>query len=81
VVSVFHAVLTGFGLADDDLVHAMRGLRAALHGFALLSCGDGFGLPVDAAESRRRLVATIVAGLRVVHRPDFLSAPASSISG
>jgi len=81
VVSVFYAVLAGFRLADDDLVHAARGLRAALHGFALLSCGGGFGLPVDAAESRRRLVATIVAGLRVVHRPDFLSAPASSISG
>jgi len=80
VVSVFYAVLAGFPqsgdtrasdtrLAEDDLVHAVRGLRAALHGFAVLSLSGGFGLPADEAESRRRLIATFVAGLRVIHRP------------
>jgi len=81
VISVLRAVLAGFRLADDDLVHAMRGLRAALHGFALLSCANGFGLSVDVAESRRRLITTIVTGLRVIHRPAILSAPASTIPG
>jgi AcrR family transcriptional regulator len=44
-------LLEANGLRGDDLVHAARGLRAALHGFASLETVDGFGLPQDAERS------------------------------
>ena len=44
--TVFGA-LEANGLQGDDLVHAARGLRAALHGFASLEAAGGFGLPQD----------------------------------
>jgi AcrR family transcriptional regulator len=57
------AVLRGFGLADDELVHAARALRAGLHGFAALETQSGFGLDVDVDVSFQRMVAALGAGL------------------
>lgn len=57
------AVLSGFGLEGDDLIHAARTLRAALHGFSNLETGDGFGLDVDLAASFDWMVATLERGL------------------
>jgi AcrR family transcriptional regulator len=53
------AVLGGFGLEGDALIHAVRSLRAALHGFANLETGNGFGLDVDVEESFEWLVAMV----------------------
>jgi AcrR family transcriptional regulator len=63
-VRVFTAVLAGYGLSGDDAIHATRAVRAALHGFAALESGGGFGMsqPVDA--SFDRLVALLDDGLR-----------------
>lgn len=41
------AVLSGMGYEGEELIHAVRSLRSALHGFAVLEAGDGFGLDVD----------------------------------
>ncbi|HEY3436421.1 MAG TPA: TetR/AcrR family transcriptional regulator [Actinotalea sp.] len=49
---------------DRELVHTVRTVRAAVHGFIALELGGGFGLPVDVDESFDHLVATLVAGLR-----------------
>ncbi len=56
VVRVVFAVLEGYGLAGDELVHATRILRSALHGFVALEAVGGFGLPEDVDETFRRLV-------------------------
>lgn len=56
VVRVVFAVLEGYGLAGDDLVHATRILRSALHGFVALEAVGGFGLPEDVDETFGRLV-------------------------
>jgi hypothetical protein len=48
----------------DDAVHAVRGLRALVHGFVTLETAGGFGFPLDRDESFRRLLATFAAGLR-----------------
>jgi AcrR family transcriptional regulator len=64
VVGVFFAVLKGAGFGDEDQVHATRVLRAALHGFAVLSTGGGFGRPEDLTVTHQRLVATLLDGLR-----------------
>jgi AcrR family transcriptional regulator len=64
VVRIVLAVLASFGLIGEDAVHAVRGLRSVVHGFATLEVAGGFGLPLDCDESFRRLVGMLVAGLR-----------------
>ncbi|GAA1425900.1 TetR-like C-terminal domain-containing protein [Agrococcus citreus] len=44
----------------DDAIHALRGLRAAAHGFATLEAAGGFGLPADVDASFDRLVEQLV---------------------
>lgn len=64
VVSVVVTVLQPYDLHDADAIHAVRGLRSIVHGFATLESAGGFGIPLDVDESFRRLVAAYVAGLR-----------------
>lgn len=58
------AVVRGYGLAGDDAVHAVRGVRAALHGFVALEQAGGFGLPQDVDTSFEHLLTTLDRGLR-----------------
>lgn len=62
-VRVFTAVLAGYGLGGDDAIHATRAIRAALHGFAALEAGGGFGMAQSVDESFGRLVALLDVGL------------------
>jgi AcrR family transcriptional regulator len=64
VVEVLVAVLRGYELRDDDAIHAVRMVRAALHGFVSLEREGGFAMPIDIDESYRRLVRTLDRGLR-----------------
>ena len=64
LVDVVVAVLRGYGLADEDAIHAVRVIRASLHGFVALETGGGFGIPLDLDESYARLVSTLDRGLR-----------------
>lgn len=66
VVEVVVAVLAPYELADDDAIHAVRGIRSIAHGFATLEAAGGFGLPLDRDESFERLVRAYIAGLRAV---------------
>lgn len=59
------AVLGGFGLADDELIHAARALRAAMHGFAALETQSGFGLEMPVDDSFRWMVDVFGRGLEV----------------
>jgi AcrR family transcriptional regulator len=63
VVRVVLAVLASLGVQGDDGMHATRGLRSLVHGFATLEIAGGFGLPLDCDESFRRLLHQWVAGL------------------
>lgn len=67
-VRVGLAVLGYFELSGDDALHAVRGLRSLVHGFATLEVAGGFGLALDCEESFRRLVEMFIAGLQ---RPGF----------
>jgi AcrR family transcriptional regulator len=62
-VDVLTSVLGGSGLEGDDVIHAARALRSAVHGFAALEASGGFGLPVDPDVSFRLLVDAVAAGL------------------
>lgn len=57
------AVMASFGLEGKEAVHAVRGLRSLVHGFATLEVSGGFGLPLDLDESFTRLVDLFIAGL------------------
>ena len=62
-VDVITTVLAGSGLEGDDVIHAARALRSAVHGFAALEAGGGFGLDVDRDVSFRRLVDALARGI------------------
>lgn len=62
-VQVALAVMASLGLQGDDAIHAVRGLRSVVHGFATLEVAGGFGLPLDCDESFRRLIAALIRGL------------------
>jgi AcrR family transcriptional regulator len=64
-VDVLTSVLGGSGLEGDDVIHAARALRSAVHGFAALEASGGFGLAVDTDVSFRRMVEAVAAGLAV----------------
>jgi AcrR family transcriptional regulator len=63
LVDVLLAVLSGYGLRGEDAIHAVRGIRAALHGFVSLEREGGFGIPLSLEESYARLVALLAGGL------------------
>ncbi len=63
-VRVGLAVIASFGLAGEDALHALRGLRSLVHGFATLEIAGGFGLPLDLDESFDRLVQMFVRALQ-----------------
>ncbi len=63
VLETVLAVLAGFGLDGDDLIHAARSIRSALHGFAHLETMHGFGLEVEVAISFDWMVGMVERGL------------------
>jgi AcrR family transcriptional regulator len=63
LVDTLVAVLRGYGLEDDEAIHAARIVRAALHGFAALENGDGFGIDLDLDDTFSRLVTVLDQGL------------------
>ena len=63
VVTICLAALASYSLSGEDALHAVRGLRSLVHGFATLEIAGGFGLPLDLDESFRRLVEMYIRGL------------------
>jgi len=64
IIVTVSAVLGSYGLAGDDAIHAIRGLRALMHGFVSLEAAGGFALPQDLDESYRRLIDGFAQSLR-----------------
>jgi len=62
-VKVGLAAMASFGLEGEDAIHAVRGLRSVVHGFATLEISGGFGIPLDLDKSFSRLVDLFIAGL------------------
>jgi AcrR family transcriptional regulator len=64
LLAVFVAVMRGYGLDGAAATHAIRRLRAAVHGFATLEAGGGFGMPEDVDVSFEHLVTMMVRSLQ-----------------
>ncbi|HEY2260090.1 MAG TPA: TetR-like C-terminal domain-containing protein [Solirubrobacteraceae bacterium] len=63
LVAVIVAVLDGYALRGDEAIHAVRVVRAALHGFTLLESEGGFRLPISLEDSYQRLIGVLDRGL------------------
>lgn len=63
VVDVARAALRGYGLTGSAAVHAIRCVRAAVHGFTHLEAIGGFGLPEHLDDTFAQLVAMLTAGV------------------
>ncbi|WP_318502829.1 TetR-like C-terminal domain-containing protein [Bacillus sp. T3] len=61
VVKLILNVIYEFGLEDDDAIHAVRGLRSLLHGFASIEQKGGFGMPIDLDGTLQFIVNTFLA--------------------
>jgi AcrR family transcriptional regulator len=64
VIESIGAVLHGYGIAADEVVHAIRTVRCTLHGFAVLQAGNAFQWSDDADESFEWLIGFMDRGLR-----------------
>ena len=62
-IEVLAAVLREWRLEDEEMLHAVRVIRSALHGFVSLEASGGFALPLDLDQSFERLIRTLAAGL------------------
>lgn len=64
ILSLIISVLACYELGQAGELHAVRGLRSILHGFASLKNQGGFGMPLDLDDSLTRLINTYIAGIR-----------------
>lgn len=62
-LQMYTDVLSGFGLAGDDAIDAIRCLRSALHGFVSLEAAGRFAMPLDIDRSFHRLVGALIDAL------------------
>ncbi len=58
------AVLRGYGIGDDEMVHAIRAIRVTMHGFATLEASRGFQWDADPDQSFEWLIRFVDRGLR-----------------
>ncbi len=68
LLQMLSLVMASLGLVGDDAIHAIRGLRAILHGFVSLEAAAGYKMPLEPDESFRRLIAAYLDGL---NKPEF----------
>jgi Tetracyclin repressor-like, C-terminal domain len=62
-VEVLVAVLGAWGFTGDEVLHRVRVVRSALHGFISIEAEGGFGLALSLDESFELMLQTLVAGL------------------
>lgn len=64
IVGLVISAIQPFGLKEEESIHAVRGLRSLMHGFASLEHKRGFGMPLDLDESYQLAVAAFIKGLK-----------------
>jgi AcrR family transcriptional regulator len=64
LVQLLLLIMSSLGLQGDEAIHAIRGLRAILHGFTSLEAVGGYKMALDQEESFRRLVSAYIEGVQ-----------------
>ena len=62
-VEVAYAVVRGYGFGEDDMVHAVRALRAVVSGFVSLELAAGYQMPTRIDDSFAFVVDLLADGL------------------
>lgn len=62
VVNVLGAAVRGFGLDENQTVHAARTLRSALHGFVAFEVADGHPKPHEPDDTFEHLIEVLMVG-------------------
>ena len=63
LLNVFVAVMRGYGLDDEQSTHAIRRMRSAVHGFAVIESGGGFGQPENIDKTYEGIIAMFLKSL------------------
>lgn len=63
VITSLRAALSGYGIADDEIDHAIRTLRCTMHGYAELLSRDGFRWANDPGASLDWMIDFVDVGL------------------
>ncbi|MCB0036631.1 MAG: WHG domain-containing protein [Anaerolineales bacterium] len=63
LIQILLLLLTSFGLQGDEATHAIRGLRALIHGFITIDLAEGYKMALDKEESFSWLLQTYLDGL------------------
>lgn len=63
LVELLSAVLAGYQFREETLIHAIRHVRAVLHGFVDLESRGAFALAVDVDESFTQAVGSLITAL------------------
>lgn len=63
LIEIVYSSLSGYGLAGDELIDAVRFLRSAVHGFLSLEAAGAFALPTALDHSYAMLVESAIGAL------------------
>lgn len=63
VLEMFIMMLSTYKLEHEQAIHALRGLRSILHGFASIEQKGGFGMPLSVEDSMKFVLQTYLDGL------------------
>lgn len=64
IIELITEIMSPYNLGEENLIHAIRGFRSLLHGFASIELKGGFGMAIDMDKSFTFLVDTFLAGLK-----------------
>jgi AcrR family transcriptional regulator len=67
VLTLLMATLHAWDLSNDERIDAIRGFRAAVHGFVVVEAGGGYMMDRSHDLSFDALIATLIAGLDALH--------------
>ncbi|MFA6850897.1 MAG: TetR-like C-terminal domain-containing protein [Selenomonadaceae bacterium] len=70
LMGILRMVLSHYDLHDDDLTHAVRGLRSIMHGFVSLEASGWFTKPAGREESYLQLIQTFISGVEIREHTD-----------
>lgn len=65
IVSLIQESLSVYSLDDNEMIHAIRGLRSILHGLVDLNRSEGFKLSVPLEDSQAYIIDIYLKGLRI----------------
>ncbi|BBI34841.1 TetR-like C-terminal domain-containing protein [Cohnella abietis] len=63
LLSLFIRLMQPLGLPQEEAIHAIRGIRSMIHGFAALEAMGGFQIPQDLLESITKSITYYLNGL------------------